>query len=124
MRPKSLRLPAVQRGLDRFPVMGGKGASATGWGYKHRRAATCSLPGDTALWVGGRGSVADADGGSCALATGRAYNQPKADCFFTSRIRRLVSIALNPDLPELIQIVMTVYDFACLFIPCLPQIPE
>lgn len=35
----------------------------------------------------------------------------------------VLSIALNPDLPELIQIVMTVYDFACLFIPCLPQIP-
>ena len=24
---------AVPRGLDRFPIMGGKGASATGWGY-------------------------------------------------------------------------------------------
>lgn len=59
---KILRRTAVQRGLDRFPVMGGKGASATGWGYKHRRAAACSLPGDTAFWVGGRGSVADAGG--------------------------------------------------------------
>ena len=67
---KILRLTAVQRWLDRFPVMGGKGASATGWGYNHRRAATCSLPGDTAFWVGCRGSVADADGGSCASATG------------------------------------------------------
>ena len=86
---KILRRTAVQRWLDRFPVMGGKGASATGWGYKHRRAATCSLPGDTAFWVGGRGSVADADGGSCALATGRAYNQPKADRFFTSCTRRM-----------------------------------
>ena len=46
---KILRRTAVQRWLDRFPVMGGKGASATGWGYKHRRAATCSLPGDTAF---------------------------------------------------------------------------
>ena len=54
-----LRRTAVQRGLDRFVMpgtvrasMGGKGASATGWGYTHRRAATCSLPGDTAFgWV-------------------------------------------------------------------------
>ena len=67
---KILRRTAVQRGLDRFPVMGGKGASATGWGYIHRRAATRSLPGDTAFWVGGRGSVADAPSGSCASATG------------------------------------------------------
>jgi len=66
---KILRLTAVQRWLDRFPVMGGKGASATGWGYNHRRAATCSLPGDTAFRVGGRGSVADSGGVSCALAT-------------------------------------------------------
>ena len=42
---KILRRPAVQRGLDRFPFMGGKGASATGWGYKHRQAQ----PGDTAF---------------------------------------------------------------------------
>lgn len=38
---KILRLTAVQRGLDRFPFMGGKGASATGWGYTiawHSRA--------------------------------------------------------------------------------------
>ena len=66
---KILRRTAVQRWLDRFPVMGGKGASATGWGYKHRRAATRSLPGDTAFRVGGRGSMADAIG-SCASATG------------------------------------------------------
>lgn len=45
----ALRLTAVQRGLDRFVMpgtvrasMGGKGASATGWGYKHRRAIPLS----------------------------------------------------------------------------------
>ena len=42
---KILRRTAVQRWLDRFPVMGGKGVSATGWGYKHRQAQ----PGDTAF---------------------------------------------------------------------------
>ena len=41
----------------------------------------------------------------------------------TSLNQIVLSIMLNPDLPELIQIVMTVYDFASLFIPCLPQIP-
>ena len=35
----------------------------------------------------------------------------------------VLNIALNPDLPELIQIVNIIYDFASLFIPCLPQIP-
>lgn len=35
----------------------------------------------------------------------------------------ILRIALNPDLPELIQITMIFYDFACLFIPWLPQIP-
>lgn len=56
---KILRRTAVQRGLDRFrharldrASMGGKGASATGWD-KWSRAATCSLPGDTAFWVSG-----------------------------------------------------------------------
>lgn len=34
----------------------------------------------------------------------------------------ILRIALNPDLPELIQIAMTFYDFACLFIPWLPPI--
>ena len=33
----------------------------------------------------------------------------------------VLRIALNPDLPELIQIAMTIYDFACLFIQCLSQ---
>lgn len=35
----------------------------------------------------------------------------------------MLRIALNPDLAELIKIAMTFYDFACLFIPWLPQIP-
>lgn len=60
--------------------MGGKGASANGWGYIHRRAATCSLPGDTAIRVGGRGSVADV-GGSCASATGWAYTSRRLTAF-------------------------------------------
>ncbi len=60
--------------------MGGKGASANRWGYIHRRAATCSLPGDTAFRVGGRGSVADV-GGSCASATGWAYTSRRLTAF-------------------------------------------
>lgn len=36
----------------------------------------------------------------------------------------ILGIVLNPNIPELIQIVMTIYDFAGLFIPYLPQIPE
>ena len=36
----------------------------------------------------------------------------------------VLRIVLNPNLPELIQIVLTIYDFASLFIPYLPQIPE
>ena len=78
---KILRRPAVQRGLDRFSLMGGKGASATGWGYNHRRAATSSLPGDTAFWVGGRGSVADAGCGSCASATGGPITSRRLTAF-------------------------------------------
>ncbi len=35
----------------------------------------------------------------------------------------VLRIALNQNLPELIQIAMTIYDFACLFIQCLPQTP-
>ena len=45
----------------------------------------------------------------------------KTICRIATRLNRVVlSIALNPNLPELIQIAMTIYDFACLFIPCLP----
>ena len=32
-------------------------------------------------------------------------------------------LALNPNLPELIQIAKTSYDFACLLLPWLPLIP-
>ena len=35
---KILRRTAVQRGLDRFPVMGGLRASATGWEYNQPKA--------------------------------------------------------------------------------------
>lgn len=94
------RQTAVQRGLDRFSLMGGKaqrrrvGIHGRRQRRRHRFAARAcavgpslpavpaswtSKPGDaaclhssglTAFRVGGRGSVADAIGGSCASATG------------------------------------------------------
>ena len=44
-RAASQRRTAVQRGLDRFPIMGGKGASATGWGYSSRRLTAFEIAG-------------------------------------------------------------------------------
>lgn len=94
------RRTAVQRGLDRFSLMGGKAPAAPGgdtwspttaatplcsadqcvgaslpavpasWTSKPGDAACLHSPGLTAFRVGGRGSVADAGGGSCASATG------------------------------------------------------
>ena len=87
-RPQSRRRVAVRAEVPwAAKVPGGLEPSWRDWRRDSRIAELRPHAGTnaslTAFWVGGRGSrLTSRRSGSCASATGWAYNQPKADRFF------------------------------------------